>query len=277
MGTTQRIIPGVTGEPNWGSLSRAITGLAKTVEDESKLDSHVEDEKTPEILENESKQFVKIIKRREKHLQSTFDNLIRTGGGKSSIISGRSKSFGKGGRKSAIKISSFFSGVSQHGVERELNNIGFGSLVGKSVDDIINHLLMYMSDDSSGMDEVAASKASCEVFDEIIEETGDDVEKFEDYIKNVVDNNLLENVLCRFFGFYIFEHLSQRFVEKIDQQKGKSISMETFSIIKEDILGRIEILNTQKSVKNIDWSGKEGHREIENIFESIINIISNDD
>jgi hypothetical protein len=275
MGTTQRIVPGVTREPNWGALSRSITGVAKTVEKEVETEEEVD--KTPEEIKKEEKQYKTLIHRRDKHIKAAFKNLIRTGGGSKTVSSGKSKSLGRAGRKSAGKIAGFFSGVSQNGLQKELDKIGFGSLTGKSVQDIIDYLLIYTSDTNTGMDETAASKACCEVFDEIAEQTGNDIEEFEKLVQESVDGNGLENILCRFWGLYIFEHLSQRFAEKIEQQKGTEISKETFNIIKDDIIGRIEVLNKDRDVKDIDWNGEEGTKEIDGIFESIINIICDED
>ncbi len=275
MGTTQRIVPGVTGEPNWGDLSRSITEVAKTIEKESELDERVSI--TTEEIKKDEKLYKKLIDRRDKHLKAVFKNLIRTGGGSKNVSGGNSKSLGRAGRKSAGKIASFFYGVSQNGLQKALDTIGFGSLTGKSVQDIIDFLLVYTSDTNTGMDETAASKASCEVFDEIANQTGNDIEAFENLLKEAVDSNGLENILCRFWGLYIFEHLSQRFAEKLEQQKGSEINKETFKIIKDDIIGRIEVLNEHRSVKTIDWNGDEGSKEIDKIFESIIKIISDED
>ncbi len=61
--------------------------------------------------------------------------------------------------------------------------------------------------------------------------------------------------------------------EKIKQQKGVEISKETFKVIKEDILGQVKVLNTQRPVEKIDWKGNEGKREEEKIFDSVIKII----
>jgi hypothetical protein len=277
MGTTQRIVPGVTGEPNWGDLSRSITGIAKTFEKEAQTEEEEEADKTPEEIKKEAQQYRTLIKRRDKHINAVFRKLIKTGGGSKSVSSGNSQSLGRAGRKSAGKIVSFFSGVSQNGLQKELNTIGFGSLIGKSVQDIVDFLLVYTSETNAGMDETAASKASCEVFDEIAEQTGNDIEEFEKLLHESVDGNGLENILCRFWGLYIFEHLSQRFAERIEQQKGNEISKETFNIIKDDIIGRIEVLNKHRPVKNIDWNSTEGTTEIDRIFESIINIISDED
>jgi len=275
MGTTQRIVPGVTGKPNWGALSRSVTGVAKTVEKEA--ETEVEGAKTPEEIKKENKQYKTLIKRRDNHIKAAFKNLIQTGGGSKTVSSGKSKSLGRAGRKSARKIAGFFSGVSQNGLQKELNKIGFGSLTGKSVQDIIDYLLVYTSDSNTGMDETAASKASCEVFEEMAAQTGNDIREFEKLLQESVDGNGLENILCRFWGLYIFEHLSQRFEEKIEQEKGTEISKETFKIIKDDIIGRIEVLNKDRPVKKIDWSGDEGSTEIDIIFESIINIICDED
>lgn len=275
MGTTQRIVPGVTGEPNWGDLSRSITSIAKTVEKEADIDEDVEE--TPEEIKKKEKKHKTLIIRRDNHIKSAIKNLILTGGGPTKISSGKSKSIGRAGRRSARGIAGFFYGVSQNGLQSELHNIGFGSLAGKSVQDIIDFLLVYTSNSNTGMDEMAASKASCEVFEEIALQTGNDIDKFEKLLEESVDGNGLEFILCRFWGLYIFEHLSQRFEEKIEQQKGTEISKETFKIIKDDIIGRIEVLNKNRSVKKIDWSGDEGSTEIDRIFESIINIICDED
>ncbi len=275
MGTTQRIVPGVTNEPQWGDLTRSITGVAKTVGKESETDEEID--KTPEEIKKDERQYKKLINRRNKHVNAVFKNLIRTGGGSTHVSSGNSKSLGRAGRKSAGKIAGFFSGVSQNGLQKELNKIGFGSLIGKSVQDILDFLLVYTSGTNTGMDETAASKASCEVFDEIAEQTGNDLDEFEKLIQETVDGNGLENILCRFWGLYIFEHLSQRFAEKIEQQKGSEICKETFKIIKDDILGRIEVLNDHRPIKQIDWNGDEGSKEIDKIFKSIINIICDED
>lgn len=277
MGTTQRIIPGVTGEPNWGELSRSVTSIAKTIEKEAEAEDEDEVDKTPEEADKEDQQVRKLLIQREKHINAAYRNLIRTGGGSKEVSSGKSKSIGRAGRNSAGKIVSFFSGVSQNGLRKELENIGFGSLSGKSVKDIIDYLLVYSSDSNTGMDETAANKASCEIFEEIAQQTGNDIDHFEKLLNEYVDGNGLEDLLCRFWGLYIFEHLSQRFEEKIEQNKGSQIAKETFKIIKDDIIGRIEVLNKDRPVKNIDWRGAEGSREIDKIFKSIINIICDED
>ncbi|CAG5015683.1 hypothetical protein DYBT9275_05390 [Dyadobacter sp. CECT 9275] len=286
MGTTQRINPGVTNEPNWGDLSNSITQLAKTLEQEKKLDDeeakeNVEDKKENDdgkkpVVSDNSKQYKKILDRRTEHIKSMFRNLVKTGGGRKAIASGKSSSIGKAGLKSAGKLAGFFTSVASNGLDKTLTDIGFGSLQGKSFNDVIDYLLIYCSDSNQGMDETAANKASCEIMKEIAAQSDNDVKKYQDLIKELVDGQGLADTLCKFWGLYIFEHLSQRFEEKIQQQKGEEVSKETFKIIKDDILGRVKVLNTQRAVSKIDWNKAEGRKEIEKIFDSIIKIICNE-
>lgn len=289
MGTTQRINPGVTNQPNWGDLSNSITQIAKTLEQEKKLDDEEEakgnekdkkedkeeDKKQP-IVSDSSKLYKKILDRRTEHIRSLFKNLVKTGGGRKDIVSGKSSSLGRAGLKSAGRLTGFFTSVASNGLDKTLADIGFGSLQGKSFNDVIDYLLIYCSDSNQGMDETAANKASCEIMKEIAAQSDNDVKKYQDLVKELVDNQGLSDTLCKFWGLYIFEHLSQRFEEKIQQQKGEEVSKETFKIIKDDILGRVKVLNTQRAVSKIDWNKAEGKKEIEKIFDSIIKIICNE-
>ncbi|WP_418501761.1 hypothetical protein [Flagellimonas sp.] len=268
MGTTQRMTPGVTGQPNWGDLSRSITHIAKTVEQEIDDDNN----------ENQDdKSYNKLMARRNGHVKAAFKSLVKTGGGRKAITSGKSSSIGRAGLKSANKITGFFTGVSSNGLDKTLENIGFGSLKSKSFQDVIDFLLVYCSESNEGMDEIAANKASCEVMNELALQADNNLDRFEKLVKELVDGKGLADLLCRFWGLYIFEHLSQRFEEKIVQQKGGEVGKETFKIIKDDILGQVKVLNDQRPVDGIDWKGNEGKNEMERIFGSIIKIICDED
>ena len=268
MGTTQRLTPGVSGEPNWGNLNKSITNISKTVETEKQLEAN-----NNIAPQDEAKQYKRIADRRSAHLTSAFRNLVKTAGGRKNISSGKSSSIGKAGVRSAGRITSFFSGVGANGLQETLVDIGFGSLQGKTFQEVLDFLLVFCSGSNEGMDETAANNASCEIFKELAEIVGNDLNKFEQLIKEYVDGKGLSDILCKFWGLYIFEHLSQRFEEKIKQQKGVEISKETFKVIKEDILGQVKVLNTQRPVEKIDWKGNEGKREEEKIFDSVIKII----
>ncbi|TAN00436.1 MAG: hypothetical protein EPN39_04430 [Chitinophagaceae bacterium] len=268
MGTTQRMTPGVSGEPNWGDLNKSITNVSKAVEKEKELEDN-----NSISAEDAARQHIKIEGRKNAHIKSAFRNLVKTGGGRKNISSGKSSSIGRAGLRSAGRIAHFFTSVGNSGLQQTLIDIGFGILQGKSFQDILDFLLVYCTESNEGMDETAANNASCEIMKELAALAGNDLEKFEQLVKEYVEGNMLADLLCRFWGLYIFEHLSQRFGEKVKQQKGIEIGKETFKIIKDDILGQVKVLNTQRPVTKIDWKGQEGKQEIEEIFDSIIKII----
>lgn len=285
MGTTQRISPGVTGEPNWGGLNRSITQIAKTVEREQDGGYGDIPDNENELQQGEENQtldqkqhtieYQAILKKRNQHLKTAFGNLVKTGGGSRNISTGKSKSIGQAGLRSSKRIVSFFLAVGEKGIQQALTDIGF-DLVGKKLQDVLDYLLVYSTDSSAGMDETAANKASCEVLNDLAKQANNDLERFEEIIRTLADGQELSNLLCKFWGYYIFEHLSQRFQEKITQQKGEGISAETFRIIKEDILGQVTSLNEKRDIAKINWKGEQGRVEIEKIFQSITNILSNE-
>jgi len=158
-------------------------------------------------------------------------------------------------------------------LQESLIDIGFGSLVGKTFQEVLDYLLIFCSDSNEGMDETAANNASCEIMKELAALSGNDLNTFEKLIKEYVEGIGLGDLLCKFWGIYIFEHLSQRFEEKVKQQKGVEIGKETFKIIKDDILGQIKVLNSQRPITKINWKGTIGKKEIEKIFDSVIKII----
>ena len=282
MGTTQRLTPGVTGQPNWGDLSKSITHIARSIEkekdiekDEKKTDiSDATIKNDPEIIGDPkiNRVYKKLLDKRKVHIKNTYKNLIKTGGGRKNIVNGKSASIGRAGIKSANRITSFFAGVGGSGFEQALSDVGFGTHNGKSFQEVIDFLLIYCSESNEGMDETAANKASCEVMNELALDSNNNLAEFEKLIKELLDGKGLADTLCRFWGLYIFEHLSQRFEEKINQ-RGTEVGKETFKIIKDDVLGQVKVLNDKRPVAKIDWKGKDGKKEIERIFDSIIKII----
>lgn len=257
MGTTQRIIPGVTGEPNWPNVSKGVTSIAKTIQKEEQT----QDPKTQKKLED----------RRKAHSFRIVANLLRAGGGRSSISRGRSSTVGKAGLRTSRKLASFFGNVSSVGFREALRLIGLNDISGKSVQQIVDYLIAFCSDSSSGMDETAATAASNHLLTEICSEL-ETPEELEEKLNGLLVGEGLTTLLSRYFGYYLFEHLSQRFSEKISQMIGEPISERTFDEIKDDILGRMGVINLDTPIQNIDWQGEEGKILTESIFDKILYI-----
>lgn len=257
MGTTQRIIPGVTGEPNWPNISKGVTSIAKTVQKELQtLDPRIQK---------------KLEVRRKAHSFRIMCGLLRAGGGRTSISRGKSSTVGRAGLRTSKKLASFFGNVGSFGLREAFRLIGLEDINGKSIQQIVDYLILFCSDNSTGMDETAAAAASNQLFEEICSEL-ETPEEFEAKLNEILSGDGLTNLLCHYFGYYLFEHLSQRFSEKISQMTGEPVCEQTFEEIKNDILGRIDLLNLYTPVQRVDWQGEEGKRLTESIFDKILYI-----
>lgn len=281
MGTTQRIIPGVSGEPNWGNLNNAVTSIANAVAAEQQIGQEVErvmakeKEKPTQIntqtLEELNRRQQRLHRRIENNTSSALRNLIKTGGGGASIIKGKSHSLGKAGLAGARRLSSFFIAVHNGGLKQTLKVLGFTTLKGKTLQNVIDFLLIYFSEDSNGMDEIAANMAACQIMEELSEGVNT-LTELENKMQSQIADNTLTELICDYYGLYLFEHLSQRFQEKITQMKGEAVSKETFRTIKEDIIAQVHALHNTTPLSNIDWKGKAGKDLEEKLFDSIIKI-----
>lgn len=167
---------------------------------------------------------------------------------------------------------SFFTSVNSLGIETALKEIGFDNLQGKTTKEIIDYLTEYCSETSIGMDEIASKSALCEVFKELTEQINDDIDNLEELMKSYVDTNQLGNILCVFFGKYIYEYLWERLSERLKQIRGEEVSKETFISINNEIQERVKLLNSNRPLSKINWIGDDGKNEIEKIFESILKI-----
>lgn len=261
MGTTQRIIPGVTGEPNWGNLSLDVTTVSKTVDKEEQLAN--QSQPNPKLQQ-------KLTKRKSAQIKKTVRHLIAAAGGRTAVSSGSSAATGRAGTRVARRLTRLFSAVAAGGFVSALATPAAPfDFTGLTVEAIIDRILLLCSDGSTGMDETAAL-AACAHMLEQLERPGQTPQQFEAAMQAAVAGSGLEELLCQYFGYYIFEHLSQRFQEKITQLKGAAVAAATFDEIKLDILGRVQVIAANRPLAQIDWAGAQGNQIIEGIFDSIL-------
>ena len=84
MGTTQRISNGVKNEPNWGNLTSSVTSAAKAVSDLEREDQKEQPE-VQEDIEKQERRYNLLTRRRDAHINSAFERLIKIGGGSRNI------------------------------------------------------------------------------------------------------------------------------------------------------------------------------------------------
>lgn len=266
MGTTQRIGSGVKNQPNWGNLTVSVTSAAKATEELEKIEND-------DVLNIKvAQRIIKLEKRKEDHVKASVNRLIKIGGGSKNISSGNSKTFGRAGLKSSSNLISFFNSVNIYGIKDTLDKVGFGSIEGKKTQDVIDFLTIYCSSSSIGMDEAAANSAMYETLKVLESEIDDNVGSLEQLMKLYINEDKLSSMLCSFFGKYIYEYLWERLEERIRQVRGNEVSKSTFDSIRKEIQGRVELLNSNRPLQQINWNGSDGKNEIEKIFESILKI-----
>ena len=243
MGTSKSYSASVKGQPQWGNLSLSVTTSCGT--------GTVSTQNIGRIL-------------------SRYVNVI---GGSSIAGRGGSKIGGSAGIRTAKHLGGFLGAFSASGgnLQNTLNEIGLSGLSGKPLNEVINHLLEHCSGPSSSIDDVAAKAASQKIFEELAA-NAETIEQFEANLQESLNKEGLEDILIRYFGYYIFEHLSVMFHEKLVIEKGKTHCDDLFRQIKDFITENLRNMNKTNPLNNINWHSNEADRLIRNIQENILEV-----
>ncbi|MDE1206015.1 hypothetical protein [Tenacibaculum larymnensis] len=228
--------------PNWNNLSSIVT---------SSCSSSVSTDDKKKILKN----------------------YVTTLGGASKAGRGGSKIGGKSGIKNAIKIGAFLSAFSNSGndIREALKEVGLPDLTGKSVSDIINHLIEYCSGTASTIDEVAAKEATRQVLEDLISEAND-FDELEKVLAARFDSETYEDIIIRYFGYYIYEHLDKWFYEKLIKDKNQSDCNNLFKEIKDFIFEKMKGMQRRNNLQDLDWSSENADVLVKNIQQDILTV-----
>lgn len=288
MGTSHRHTPTVAGEPNWGQASAAVTSIAGAEAKLDELENELVGNEDGNEQEGEQQQtpsqvnpHTHIAKRQRKlegqirrNYHKAVRSLVRAAGGRAKVSSGSSRAVGHAGVVIAGGLVSAISEIVKNGLYDWLNRRGVATLEGKSCQDVLNLIRNYISAGVAGLDNTAANEALECVMEEIGERIGDDIEAFDAAMAGLLASNDLKDMLDRFFGMYIFSHLSQNFKEKLEYDKGTEVMNETLNEIKDLILDDIHRSRDGRDTASIDWGTEEGRAFIQQEFDRIIYILS---
>ena len=289
MGTSHRHTPTVVGEPNWGQASAAVTSIAGAEEKLDDLENELEGANpTDEEDQNDEQQQpsqvnppAHIAKRQRqlgeqirRNYHRAVRNLVRAAGGRAKVSSGGSRAIGHAGIVIAGGLVSAISEIVKNGLSDWLNRRGVATLEGKSCQDVLDLIRDYISAGVAGLDNTAANEALECVMEEIGEKIGDDIDAFDAVMAGILASDDLKDMLDRFFGMYIFSHLSQDFKEKLEFEKGTKVMNETMNEIKDLILDDIHRNHGGRDTASIDWGTEEGKAFIQQEFDRIIYILS---
>ena len=104
-------------------------------------------------------------------------------------------------------------------------------------------------------------------------ETIDDLEAS---LKSTLDNESLEEVVISYFSYYILEHLSIMFYEKLVEDKGKTECSSLFKQIKDFINSSLAEMNKTNPLDKINWGGDDGDKVIKNIQEDVLKVFEDE-
>ena len=290
MGTSHRHTSTVAGEPNWGNASAAVTSIARAEEELDELDSELEgteDVETPGRQEDEDRKKTvtpmnpdKVAKRQRqldnqirRNYHRAVRYFVRAAGGRGKVSSGASRAIGHAGVSVANGLVSAISEIVKNGLNDWLSRRGITTLDGKSCQDVLELMRNYIEDDVAGLDNTAANEALEYVFDELGQRVGDDLNSFEATMNALLASDDVKTLLDKFFGMYVFSHLSQNFKEKLEYKKGTKVMNETMSEIKELIMDDIQRNLGGREASTIDWSTTEGELFIQTEFDRILYIL----
>ncbi|MCZ2471213.1 hypothetical protein G9H62_00040 [Aquirufa ecclesiirivi] len=230
--------------PNWGKLSSSLTTNCDS--------SHLPSDK------------LKIIMR----------NFVSTLGSASAGGRGISNVGGKSSIRTAKKLGKLFANFigSGYDIRDTLKFIGLTDIDNKSVGDIINHLIEYCSENATSIDDIAAKEATRLLLEEIIgqEKTIDEVEnKLKDTFK---DQESLNEIIVKYFAYYINELLSKWFYENLIKKKNEIDCNTLFSQIRNYIESNLLDLHKRYRLQNLDWSSEKADIIIKDIQQEILTI-----
>lgn len=228
--------------PNWGTLSSSLT---------RNCDSTI---LQPDKLQNILRQFV-----------GALDG-ASIGGRGGAKVGGRSS------LKTAKKIGSLFSKFSISGNIREILTLtGLENIDNKTVGEIINHLIEFCSGSATSIDDNAAKEATRLLLEELISEAND-IDEIEKLLNSVFAISTLEDIVAKYFAYYINELLSKWFYENLIKNKNEADCNNLFSQIRRFIVQRVVDMHKKNPLQNIDWGSEAAESMIKNIQQDVLTV-----
>jgi len=227
-----------TGSPNWSKLSDSVTRSCKV--------GIIPDEK----------------------LNNVVSNFVISLGGSSHSGRGSSKIGGRAGIRTAQKLGGFLNNVKFKGFRSAMSEIGYDH-TGQNANYAINYILEYCAGVASSIDDTAAKTAERELLKEIESEA----KTFEELEKNFADKIEeygIEELLIRYFAYYIYEHLSIRFYEKLIKEKEKLATENFYYQLKYFLIEKVKNISRNRDLSKVQWDGSIGEKLVKDIFEDTL-------
>ena len=173
----------------------------------------------------------------------------------------------------ARKIGGFFSSVANVGFRKAFEDVGLGSLEGKTLSEIAHSLLDHLGGPSNTLDEADARTALCDLMDEILNDA-DSPEDVEKAMETRAHGEALANLIQRFFGYYIYEQFCRDFYGQLVANIGNEEAEESIDKIRDYICEALKDEIGDRDMSQINWSGDQGERIIGEILDETLEVFS---
>lgn len=231
---TSKAYGGLKGNPTWGPLSstvtRAVNGGHPT----------------------------------KSSLGSVMSHTISHLGGSHRASSGGSSFGGRAGVSAALKLGSFIGNVQNYGFTQALDLIADGIEI-EDANQAINIILEQCAEQAGILDEIAAKAAMRDLLEEIGAEA-ETIEELGDGFDAAIKDFGAEELLVKYFGYYLYEHLCTNFYEKLIKEKGLRETDGFYRDLKDYIAEKTKTTSKHRDLKNIDWQSDYGKELIQEIF-----------
>ena len=191
------------------------------------------------------------------------------GAGAASRVSNRSR---KAARKTAKNIASVLGIVQAGGGIRDvLSYTGLSNIDGKTVEEIINHLIEFCSGPGSTVDDQAAKEASRILLEELMD-SATDLNEIDTKLSQVFQTSDSEDLIIKYFAYYIYEHISIWFYDHLIKEKNQQDCESLFSHLRNFIVQRLGQLNKRNPLASVDWSSVGADQIISNIQRDVLTV-----
>lgn len=240
---TSKAFGGPKGNPTWSSLSSSIT---KAVNDGHPTSSS---------------------------LAGVMSHFVSYLGGSFSVSTGSSKTGGGAGLKTARRLGTFLSDIQNHGFSSAINNLAGDARI-NDANQAVNVIIERCAKKAGTMDECAA-KAAIKDFLKDIGIESDSIQGIEEEFNSAINEYGVEELLVKYFGNYLYQHLCNDFYEKLIKDKGIRETENFYKDLREYIIESTKSISKQRDLKNIDWKSSVGKSITQEIFRETLNAFDN--
>lgn len=173
----------------------------------------------------------------------------------------------------ARKIGRFFSSVADVGFHKAFEDAGLGLLEGKTLGEIAHLLLDHLGGPSNTLNEADARTALCDLMDEILNDT-DSPEDVEKAMEARAHGEALDNLIRRFFGYYIYEQFCRDFYGQLVANIGNEEAEESVDGIRDYVCEALKDAVGDQDISRVDWIGDQGQQIVEEILQETLEVFS---